>query len=106
VSFVGFVVNIASLMVSPKMEVDPGGCPVQGPVAGEHNIFGELIERGTGSPSPVGPEPYAAFFRMHLAHAVPAPAAGSVPRVFGTLGFRAEERQVLNPAVAAFLAGK
>ena len=53
--------------------------------------------------STVSSHPDAVSVRMHLAHAVAAAAAGTVPGMFGTLGFRAQKGQVLDAAVSALL---
>ena len=93
-------------MIPAKVKVYPRGGPVQLPPPGRHALLSHsilLIDRG---PSPVGPKPYAAPLRMHLAHAVPAAAAGAVSGMLRTLGLRAEKGQVLDPTVTALLAGK
>jgi hypothetical protein len=43
---------------------------------------------------------------MDLAHALEAPAAGTVAGVLGALGFRAEKGQMLDGAIAALLTGE
>ncbi len=57
----------------------------------------------TGSHSSVGFYPDAVFIRIHLTHAVPAAAAGTITGMFGALGFRTQKGQVLNTAVPAML---
>jgi hypothetical protein len=94
------------LMVPSQMKIDPGRGIIQFPHPGRHKILCQGMSLLAVLQADIGPDPYALPVRVHLAESVPGTAAGPVPDVLGTAGFRAQKRHMLNGAVSTSLAGE
>ena len=93
-------------MVAVEVEIDPRGGLVQLPVSRWYIVFEKGRQFTDMIQAVVRPYPYASFIRVNLTGTVPAAAAGTVTRMFGTSGFWTYEGCMLDATIAATLAGQ
>ena len=93
-------------MISVKVKIDPGRSILQIPGAGRDEPAGKMVGLAVTFHTFISTYPNTKFFLVDFAIAVAAAAAGAVAGVFRATRLRTKKTDMLNPAVAAALAGK
>ena len=93
-------------MISLEVKIQPGRGLVQFPHPRWDASLDHLPSSLRVDQTPIGTGPDTGTFRVHLATAVAAAAAGAVADVLGTLGFRAQEPHMLDCTVATLEAAE